>query len=63
MIAYEKQSDVKLKEFSPRVETYVQFYRPDAELGDVAWNDAHFLGRLELWSQCAGSVVFFRSPS
>ena len=47
VIAYEKQSNAKLKDYSPRVETYVQFYHPDAELGDVAWNDAHFLGRLK----------------
>ena len=47
VIANEKQNNQKLREYSPRVETYVQYYQPDAALGDVARNDAHFLGRLK----------------
>ena len=30
------KSAQKLQEYSPRVETYVQYYKPDPELGDVA---------------------------
>jgi hypothetical protein len=47
VIANEKQNNQKLREYSPRVETYVQYYEPDVALGDVARNDAHFLGRLK----------------
>ncbi len=47
VIASENLFGVKLIEFSPRIETYVQYYQPDNELGDVATNDAIFLGRLK----------------
>jgi hypothetical protein len=47
IIATENQYKVKLTEYPPRVETYVQNYQPDAELGDVAVDDAIFLGRLK----------------
>jgi len=47
VIASENLFSVKLTRFSPRIETYVQYYQPDAELGDVATNDATFLGRLK----------------
>lgn len=46
VVASEKANNQKMKDYAPRVESYVQFYRPDAELGEVALNDAHFLGRL-----------------
>jgi hypothetical protein len=46
VIANEQIFNHKLVEFSPRVETYVQYYVPDRELGDVAKNDASFVGRL-----------------
>jgi hypothetical protein len=47
VIASENLYSVKLMGFSPRIETYVQYYQPDAELGDIATNDATFLGRLK----------------
>jgi hypothetical protein len=47
IIAHELQLHQKLQEYSPRVETYVQYYHPDNELGDVPREDAHFLGRLK----------------
>jgi hypothetical protein len=47
LIANEWRCYNKLQEYSPRVETYVQYYQPDPELGDVARNDAFFLGRLK----------------
>ena len=47
IIASENLYNVKLMGFSPRIETYVQYYQPDNELGDVATNDATFLGRLK----------------
>jgi len=46
IIASEMQLSEKVKEYSPRVETYVQYFKPDAELGDITTNDAYFLGRL-----------------
>ena len=47
IIANEWQCNQKLEEYSPRVETYLQYYQPDPELGDVARNDDYFLGRLK----------------
>ena len=47
VIASENLYSVKLMGFSPRIETYVQYYQPDNELGDVAINDDTFLGRLK----------------
>ncbi len=47
VIASENLYTVKLLGFSPRIETYVQYYQPDAELGDVATNDDLYLGRLK----------------
>src|ERR1017187_4685983 len=47
VIASENLYSVKLMGFSPRIETYVQYYQPDNELGDVATHDAIFLGRLK----------------
>ena len=47
IIASEKQLSEKVKEYSPRVETYVQYYQPDVELGDIPTDDAYFLGRLK----------------
>ena len=44
--ANEKQVRVKLQEYSPRVETYLQFYQPDSQLGETVTNDDYFLGRL-----------------
>jgi len=46
IIANENLYNVRLREYSPRVETYVQNFQPDAALGDVARDDAIFLGRL-----------------
>jgi hypothetical protein len=50
VIANERQIQQKLQEFSPRIETYIQFYQPDAELGDVAKKDGYFMGRLRFES-------------
>src|SRR5579862_6416146 len=47
VIASENLYSVKMMGFSPRIETYVQYYQPDNELGDVATNDSTFLGRLK----------------
>jgi hypothetical protein len=51
VIATEKQYNQKLKDYSPRVETYLQYYQPDKEFGDKATKDDHFLGRLQLADQ------------
>jgi hypothetical protein len=47
IIANEWQCNQKLKEYSPRVETYIQYYQPETGLGDVARKDDYFLGRLK----------------
>jgi hypothetical protein len=47
VIANEWQTHKKLQEYSPRVETYLQYYQPDLELGDVTKQDDYFLGRLK----------------
>lgn len=48
IISNEWQMNKRLKEFSPRIETYVQYYDPEAGLGEVARRDDYFLGRLKL---------------
>ena len=47
IIANEKQVEQRINGLSPRVETYIQYDRPDREVGDVATKDEYFLGRLE----------------
>lgn len=47
IVTGEKQYTENLKKYSPRVETYLQFDRPDTVLGDKATRDAYFLGRLK----------------
>ncbi len=47
VIANEWQLRGTLSGLSPRVETYLQYYKPDIELGDVPTNDDYFLGRLK----------------
>ena len=45
----QEQAEVQtLRGFSPLVETYIQFVRPDKELGAVPDGDRYFLGRAEL---------------
>jgi len=46
VVTMEKQYAQALRKYSPRVETYLQYDRPDSELGDVPTKDAYFLGRL-----------------
>jgi len=46
IISNERQIRTKLQEYSPRVETYLQYYQPNPELGEVVTDDAYFLGRL-----------------
>ena len=62
IIASENLYNVKLMEFSPRVETYVQYFQPDSELGDVAKNDAIFLGRLQ-FGKNEKEVSFLPGPT
>ncbi len=47
IIANEWRMRGMIQNYSPRVETYLQYYKPDAELGDVATSDDYFLGRLK----------------
>ncbi|MGO8789774.1 MAG: M48 family metalloprotease [Terriglobia bacterium] len=56
IIANEWQIRTKLQEYTPRVETYLQYYQPDPELGDVAKEDAYFLGRLKFTKQVNNKV-------
>ncbi|HUU12159.1 MAG TPA: M48 family metalloprotease [Terriglobia bacterium] len=48
IIAREDEVILTLSKYRPRVETYLQFVRPDQELGSVPVNDLYYLGRLEL---------------
>ncbi len=61
IIVGENRYNIKLMEFSPRVETYVQHYTPDPELGDVVKSDGLFLGRLKFDAQ-AKEVSFTADP-
>jgi hypothetical protein len=47
IMANEWQTRTKLEEYSPRIETYVQYDKPGASLGDYAAGDSYFLGRLK----------------
>ena len=47
VIANEWQMRGRMEQFSPRIESYLQYYKPDSELGDLATNDDYFLGRLK----------------
>src|SRR5260370_13605004 len=48
-ILMQEQVEVQLlRQYSPLVETYIQFLRPDKELGAVPDGDKYFLGRAEL---------------
>ena len=48
-IITQEQAEVQsLRGYSPLVETYIQFVRPDKELGAVPGGDRYFLGRAEL---------------
>src|SRR5579862_9430669 len=47
VIANEWQMRGKMQQYSPRIETYLQYYKPDSELGDLATSDDYFLGRLK----------------
>ena len=48
IIAQEQAEVQSLRGYSPLVETYIQFVRPDKELGAVPDGDRYFLGRAEL---------------
>ena len=56
IIANEWQMRGKMQALSPRVETYLQYYKPDPELGDIATSDDYFLGRLK-FSQTTDNAV------
>src|SRR5579863_8123307 len=48
-IITQEQAEVQsLRAYSPLVETYIQFVRPDKDLGAVPDGDRYFLGRAEL---------------
>ena len=51
IVSNEWQVQKKLVNYSPRIETYLQYYRPDPEVGDVATSDDYFLGRLRFTNQ------------
>ena len=46
IVAGERIYDTRLRSYSPRLETYVQYYNQDSDLGEVPRKDAYFLGRL-----------------
>ena len=57
IIANEWQTRGRMAEFSPRIETYLQYYKPDQELGDVATSDDYFLGRLKFSKTTENKVM------
>jgi hypothetical protein len=61
IVAGEKQYTENLKKYSPRVETYLQYGRPEGEPGDPVKNDAYFLGRLD-YSNKAEEISFTGGP-
>jgi hypothetical protein len=62
IIAGENEYGQKVKEFSPRVETYIQYFQPPGgELGDKTTDDAYFLGRLKVDNE-AKQVSFIPGP-
>lgn len=50
-----------LRRYQPLVETYLQYMKPDKELGAVPSKDQYFLGRLELQTGRANDVSFLSS--
>jgi hypothetical protein len=48
VFAQEKKLSDTMRKFSPIVETYIQNFKPDEELGAVPESDQYFLGRLVL---------------
>ncbi|HXW16179.1 MAG TPA: M48 family metalloprotease [Terriglobia bacterium] len=48
IIAGEKRYNAQLREYSPRIETYVEYDQEDTELGEVPRKDGYFLGRLKV---------------
>ncbi len=48
IVAQEQVEVQYLRQYSPLVETYIQYLRPDKQLGAVADGDKYFLGRAEL---------------
>ena len=51
-VVAQEQSEIQLlREYSPLVETYIQYVRQDQQLGEVPDGDKYFLGRAKL-AQC-----------
>lgn len=48
IVAQEHAEMQSLRQYSPLVETYIQYLRPDKQLGAVPDGDKYFLGRAEL---------------
>jgi hypothetical protein len=48
IVAQERAEVQLLRQYSPLVETYIQYLRPDKRLGVVPDGDKYFLGRAEL---------------
>jgi Peptidase family M48 len=48
IIAQEQVEAQSLRQYSPLVETYIQYLRPDGQLGAVPDGDKYFLGRADL---------------
>jgi len=58
VIAGEQQYMENLRKYSPRVETYVQYVQPDAELGESVRKDAYFLGRVSFAGKKEREISF-----
>jgi Peptidase family M48 len=53
VVAQEQLEVQQLREYSPLVETYIQYFRPDKRLGAVPDGDKYFLGRARLANRVA----------
>lgn len=60
LIFSENRYNIKVLEFSPRLETYMQYFDPQNGVGDVVRNDQIFLGRLR-FDTVAREVSFIPS--
>ena len=63
IITGEKEYSQKVKEYSPRVETYVQYYQPGTKLAGAPTNDAYFLGRLKFGPEAKEVSFIPNAPS
>jgi hypothetical protein len=63
VVARERECRKELEGYTPRVETYIQYYKPERELGDVPRKDVYFLGRLKFSTKKVQSPTVTKGDS